>query len=101
HGADLAGIGVDTWGVDFALLDSADELLGLPYHYRDSRTDGIMERTFEIVSREEIYRTTGIQFMQLNTLFQLMAMRFDNSKLLDSAQTLLMTPDLLNFWLTG
>jgi rhamnulokinase len=101
HGRHLDSIGVDTWGVDYALLDRDDELLGLPYHYRDHRTDGVMERTFAMVPREEIYKTTGIQFMQLNTLFQLMAMRFHNSPLLDSAQTLLMTPDLLNFWLTG
>ena len=100
-GARPASIGVDTWGVDFALLDQNDELLGLPYHYRDHRTDGIMERTFAIVPREEIYRATGIQFMQLNTLFQLMALRFDNSPLLDSARSLLFTPDLLHFWLTG
>jgi rhamnulokinase len=95
------GIGVDTWGVDFALLDRSDELLGIPYHYRDHRTDGVMERTFAIVPRDEIYRSTGIQFMQLNTLFQLMAMRFADSTLLDSARSLLFTPDLLNFWLTG
>ncbi len=100
-GASLNGIGVDTWGVDFALLDRRDEMLGLSYHYRDSRTNGVMDRTFELVSREEIYRATGIQFMQLNTLFQLMALRFQGSPLLDIAETLLFIPDLLNFWLTG
>src|ERR1041385_5039253 len=84
HGGQLDGIGVDTWGVDFALLDKNDELLGQPYHYRDHRTDGVMERTFAIVPRGEIYRTTGIQFMQLNTLFQLMAMRLADSPLLNS-----------------
>src|SRR5437660_8914590 len=63
--AQIDGIGVDTWGVDFALLDRNDDLLGQPYHYRDRRTDGAMERTFEIVPREEIYAATGIQFMQL------------------------------------
>lgn len=101
RGAALNGIGVDTWGVDFALLDSRDELLGLPYHYRDRRTDGVMERCFELVPRAEIYAATGIQFMQLNTLFQLMALRFAGSPLLDQARSLLLTPDLLNFWLTG
>ncbi len=100
-GARPSSLGVDTWGVDFALLDQNDELLGLPYHYRDHRTDGIMERTFELVPREDIYRATGIQFMQINTLFQLMAMRFSNSPLLDSTRSLLFTPDLLHFWLTG
>jgi len=101
HGAHLDGMGVDTWGVDYALLDSSDEILGLPYHYRDHRTDGIMERTFETVSREEVYRTTGIQFMQLNSLFQLVAQRLSNPRLLDHARRLLFTPDLLHFWLTG
>lgn len=101
HTPTLDGIGVDTWGVDYGLLDARDELLGMPYHYRDHRTDGVMERTFEIVPREEIYRTTGIQFMQLNTLYQLMSMRLAGSPHLEAARTLLMMPDLLNFWLTG
>lgn len=101
HPGELNGIGVDTWGVDFALLDRNDDVLGLPYHYRDARTDGVMERVFEIVPREDIYRTTGIQFMQLNTLFQLMAMRLAKSPILDVAKSFLMTPDIVNFWLTG
>ncbi len=101
HTASLDGIGVDTWGVDFGLLDERDELLGMPYHYRDHRTDGVMERVFEIVPRDEVYQSTGIQFMQLNTLYQLMAMRLANSPHLQSARSFLMMPDLLNFWLTG
>jgi rhamnulokinase len=101
HPGELAGIGVDTWGVDFALLDGNDDVLGLPYHYRDSRTDGVMEKVFQVVPREEIYRTTGIQFMQLNTLYQLAAMQQARSPLLGCAKSLLMTPDLINFWLTG
>jgi len=101
HSADLQGIGVDTWGVDFALLDRDDELLGLPYHYRDSRTDGVMDEVFRMVPRREIYEVTGIQFMQLNTLFQLMALRLKHSPLLDQARALLLMPDLFNFWLTG
>jgi len=101
HGAEIDGMGVDTWGVDYALLDSADDLLGLPYHYRDHRTDNVMERTFQLVPSADIYRATGIQFMQLNSLFQLMAMRFSESPLLDQAKSLLFTPDLLHFWLTG
>jgi len=101
YGDRVAGIGLDTWGVDFGLLDANDELLGNPYHYRDSRTDGMMERAFEKVSREAIFDATGIQFMQLNTLFQLVAMVEAQSPVLDVAQTLLMMPDLLNFWLTG
>lgn len=101
HPGQLDGIGVDTWGVDFALLDKNDDMLGLPYHYRDSRTDGVMEAVFNIVPREEVYRRTGIQFMQLNSLYQLMAMRLSDSPLLDVARSFLMTPDLINFWLTG
>ncbi|HSV75380.1 MAG TPA: rhamnulokinase family protein [Chthonomonadales bacterium] len=100
-GADLDGIGIDTWGVDFALLDANDDLLGLPYHYRDHRTDGVVEKTFAIVPREDVYNATGIQVMQLNSLYQLMAMRLSGSPLLEQARTFLMTPDLLHFWLTG
>jgi len=97
----LTGIGIDTWGVDYALLDSADRLLGNPYHYRDARTNGMIEAACEIVPRGEIYRQTGIQFMQLNTLFQLFAMRRADEPTLDLARTFLTIPDLLNFWLTG
>jgi rhamnulokinase len=100
-GGSLAGIGLDTWGVDFGLLDSADRLIGNPYHYRDARTNGTIEAVCQIVPREEIYNQTGIQFMQLNTLFQLFAMRRENDPALQSAKTLLTTPDLFNFWLTG
>jgi rhamnulokinase len=98
---ELHGIGVDTWGVDFGLLDRNDELLGLPRHYRDHHTDGILEKAFAMVPAEEIYRRTGIQFMQINTLFQLLAMQLRGSAILDNAASLLMTPDLLHFWLTG
>ncbi len=97
----LAGIGLDTWGVDFGLLDPSDRLIGNPYHYRDARTNGMVEAVCQIVPREEIYNQTGIQFMQLNTLFQLFAMRRENDPALQSAKTLLTTPDLFNFWLTG
>ena len=97
----LASLGVDTWGVDFGLLDDAGNLLGNPYHYRDNRTDGMLETAFERLSRQEIYRQTGIQFMQINSLYQLLAMRLENSPELDCASTLLTMPDLFNFWLTG
>ena len=97
----LAGIGVDTWGVDFGLLDAADRLIGNPYHYRDARTNGMIDAVCEIVPLEEIYNQTGIQFMQLNSLFQLFAMRHENDPALQSARTLLTMPDLFNFWLTG
>ena len=101
YGDRVAGIGLDTWGVDFGLLDAHDELLGNPYHYRDSRTDGMMERAFQIVPRAEIFERTGIQFIQLNSLFQLLAMVEAKSPQLKAARTFLMMPDLLNFWLTG
>jgi len=97
----LAGVGLDTWGVDFGLLDSSDRLIGNPYHYRDARTNGMVEAACRIVPRREIYAQTGIQFMQLNTLFQLFAMRRENDPALGNAKTLLTMPDLFNFWLTG
>lgn len=97
----LAGIGVDTWGVDFALLDRAGNLLGNPYHYRDARTDGVMERVFERVPRRRIYEQTGIQFLQFNTLFQLYSMAQAGDPQLEAAETLLMLPDLFHYWLTG
>ncbi|MBN1396143.1 MAG: rhamnulokinase [Pirellulales bacterium] len=97
----IVSVGVDTWGVDFGLLGRGDELLGNPYHYRDSRTNGMMERAFEIVPREEIFRHTGLQFMQLNTLYQLLAMKLADSPLLEAAETLLMVPDLFHWLLTG
>jgi rhamnulokinase len=100
-GADIASVGVDTWGVDFGLLGRGDELLGNPYHYRDSRTNSMMEKAFGIVSREEIFRHTGLQFMQFNTLYQLLAMKLSGSPLLDVADTLLMVPDLFHWLLTG
>ncbi|MCS6775979.1 MAG: rhamnulokinase family protein [Chloroherpetonaceae bacterium] len=100
-GRDLAGVGIDTWGVDFGLLGRDDRLLGNPRHYRDHGNDGILEEAFAVVPREQIFERTGIQFLQFNTLFQLLALRRMGSPLLDVAQTLLFMPDLLNFWLTG
>ena len=97
----LASLGLDTWGVDFGLLDANDALLGNPYHYRDSRTDRMMERAFQIVPRAEIYERTGLQFLQFNSLFQLLAMAETKSPALREAKAFLMIPDLLNFWLTG
>lgn len=101
HGKACASVGVDTWGVDFGLLDRRGALMGNPWHYRDSRTDGMMERAFRVAPREKIYAETGIQFMQLNTLFQLYAMAREKSPQLAEAETLLFSPDLLNYWLTG
>lgn len=100
HGP-LDGLGVDTWGVDFALLGRGGVLLGNPRHYRDPHTEGIMEQAFALVPRAEIFRQTGIQFMRFNTLFQLLAMQRDHSPLLDAAETLLFMPDLFHYWFTG
>jgi rhamnulokinase len=99
--AELAGIGVDAWGVDYALLGERGELLENPYHYRDGRTEGIMEEVFARVPREEIYQTTGIQFMRINTLYQLFAHRQKSPKILESAKYLVTVPDLFHFWLSG
>ena len=100
-GSSLESVGVDTWGVDFGLLGRGDELLGNPCHYRDRRTGGMMEKAFGIVSRAEIFRHTGLQFMQINTLYQLLAMKLAGSPLLDVAERLLMVPDLFHWLLTG
>jgi rhamnulokinase len=97
----IVSVGVDTWGVDFGLLGRNDELLGNPYHYRDARTNGMMEKAFSIVPREEIFRHTGLQFMQFNTLYQLLAMKLGGSPILDVAETLLMMPDVFHWLLTG
>ena len=98
---DFASIGVDTWGVDFGLLGSSGELLGNPVHYRDERNNGMMDEAFRMVPKKEIYQLTGTQFMSFNTLFQLLAMKQSHSPILEKAKTLLLTPDLLNYFLTG
>ncbi len=101
YGDEIVSIGIDTWGVDYGLLDEAGELIGLPYHYRDSRTDGMPEEVFSQMPKEDIYRNTGIQFMQLNTIFQLAAYKKEHPTLLAAAVQYLSIPDLLNYWLTG
>jgi rhamnulokinase len=98
---EIEGVGVDTWGVDFALLDEAGALVQNPVHYRDARTDGVPERVFQIVSAEDIYRNTGVQHMQINTLFQVFALAERHPKLLAAARHFLTVPDLLDYWLTG
>lgn len=96
-----ASIGVDTWGVDFALLDRQGSLIGNPVHYRDGRTANMMARAFAKVSRAEIFSQTGIQFMHINTLYQLLNLVEQRSPQLEIAATFLTAPDLLNYWLTG
>ena len=97
----LDGIGIDTWGVDYGLLGTDGLLLDTPRHYRDARTNGVMEKLFEIVPRDQVFGYTGIQFMQLNTLFQLYAMQLSGAPALGAAARLLNIPDLFNYWLTG
>jgi len=97
----LDGIGVDTWGVDCALLGSDGALLESPRHYRDSRNNGVMQKLFEVAPRHQVFAATGIQFMQFNTLYQLYGMKLTGSPALASARKLLHIPDLFNYWLTG
>jgi rhamnulokinase len=94
-------VGVDTWGVDFALLGRGGTLLGNPRHYRDPHTEGAMEGAFQRVRKEEIYRRTGLQFMRINSLYQLLALQRDRSPLLDVAEHILFMPDLFHYFLTG
>ena len=100
-GTALDAVGVDTWGCDYALLAEDGSLLQNPFHYRDSRTDGVMEAVFERVPAERIYEVTGIQFLPFNTLFQLFAACRRTPRLVAAASTLVTVPDLLNYWLTG
>lgn len=97
----ISSIGIDTWGVDFGLLDASGKLLGNPYHYRDANTEGILDEAFKIVPSEEIYRQTGIQFLEFNSLFQLLSMKLKYVSILEKAETLLFTPDLMRYFLTG
>jgi rhamnulokinase len=101
YGGELSGIGFDTWGVDFGLLGKDGSLLGTPSHYRDSRTDGMVEEACKRVERREIFEATGIQFMQLNTLFQIFSMVVNQSPLLEIADTMLLMPSLFTYFFTG
>jgi rhamnulokinase len=100
-GGKAAGIGVDSWGVDFGLIGADGKLLENPYHYRDSRTNGMMEKAFELINKKEIYENSGIQFMQLNTIYQLLAMRMTNSTVLNKAKKLIFMADLFSYFLCG
>ena len=100
-GDEVRSIAVDTWGVDYVLLSAQDELLGLPWHYRDERTTGMLATACERVPREEIFAATGLQFMELNTLYQLLAMKRDHPELLDQARRLLLIPDYFHWLLCG
>ncbi|MDQ8194558.1 rhamnulokinase [Coraliomargarita sp. SDUM461004] len=94
-------VGIDTWGVDYGLLDADGRLIGTPYQYRDNRTDGMMASAFEKVSKKEIYEATGIQFMFFNSIFQLLSEVEKRNPAINIAEDLLFIPDLLGYWLTG
>ncbi|MCE4564285.1 rhamnulokinase [Maribellus sp. CM-23] len=94
-------IGIDTWGVDYSLVSASGQLVGLPFAYRDHRTDRAMEEFFRVLPKEETYLLSGIQFMQFNTLFQLFASNKEKHSRLNIAKSLLFTPDTLNYLFTG
>jgi rhamnulokinase len=98
---EIAGISVDSWGVDFGLLDDRGVLVGNPYHYRDRQTEGMLEKAFERVPRRELYERTGIQFMRLNSLYQLLAMRLRQDPALVRARRLVFMADLAAHALCG
>ena len=97
----IVSIGIDAWGVDYVLLDDNGDLLGNPYHYRDKRTDNIMELVFKRIPKKEIFTETGIQFMQINTIYQLYSFAREKPQVLEDTRYFLTIPDLLNYWLTG
>lgn len=94
-------IGIDTWGIDFGLIDGEGNLIRNPIHYRDERTTGIMEQVFEMIPKDVIYQKTGIQFMRFNTLFQLFYMAQKEAEILKNVKKILLIPDLFNYFLTG
>lgn len=98
---DIDCIGIDTWGVDYGLLDKNDMLIGNPHHYRDTRTDEMYDKAFELASKEEIFEETGIAFNWFNTIYQLLSEKLSGETSLKEAKTLLFMPDLFNFFLTG
>lgn len=101
YGKRIVSVGADTWGVDYVLLDRNDDMVGPCFHYRDQRNRGMIDRALERMSRDDIFRVTGLQFMEFNTAYQLLAMRLEESPLLDIAERFLMVPDFLHWQLTG
>ena len=100
-GIQIDSIGIDTWGVDFGLIDKNGHLVSMPVHYRDRRTDGIFDEAFKIMPKEEIFKHTGLAFMEFNTLYQILAMKLEKDWALDVADKILFMPDLLAYLLTG
>lgn len=101
YGDQITSVGVDTWGVDYVLLSEKQELLGQPYHYRDSRTEGMLKLAISRVPQEDIFNATGLQFMELNTLYQLLAMQETDPDLLNQVETFLLIPDFFHWLLSG
>jgi rhamnulokinase len=99
--SDIKSIGIDTWGVDFGLIDEKGRLLENPIHYRDKRTDGLMEEVWEKVGKKNLYDRTGTQFMQFNTIYQLYSIAKNRPELFERTDKLLFKPDLLSYFLTG
>lgn len=97
----ISAVGVDTWGVDFGILDAQGKLLGMPVHYRDKRTEGMMEDVDSLIPRQELYAQNGIACMPFNTIYQLRALAKENSALLRDGETLLFIPDLIHYYLSG
>ena len=101
EGGALKSIGIDTWGCDFAYFGKDGQLLGLPYCYRDSHTEGAQQKFFEKMSAEDVYKRTGIQFMDFNSLFQLDTIKRNGGSALEAAEKVLFIPDALIYMLTG
>ena len=101
EGIAIRSIGIDTWGVDFALIGADGDLLRNPYSYRDPHTEGVMDDYFRAVPRERVYDLTGIQFMNFNSLFQLYQLHRTNNSALGAADKILFMPDALSYLLTG
>ena len=100
-GGPIASVGIDTWGCDFGILDADGRLLGIPVHYRDKRTEGLIEEVTSLIPREALFAASGIAFWPFNTLYQLRALALAHSPLLREGRSLLFTPDLLHYWLSG
>ena len=101
YGDNILSFGIDTWGVDYGLLDKKGNLIGNPYHYRDKRTDGMMDEVFKVIPKKRLFFETGIQFMQLNTIFQLFSMVKTEDPMLEIADTLLLMPNLFTYFFSS
>ena len=97
----IESIGIDTWGVDFGLIDREGRLLENPVHYRDARTEGMLEESFRLIDKKRFYEITGNQFMEINTAFQLLYLLKNRKELLERADKMILMPDLFNYFLTG